>query len=397
MQKVYIISACRTPIGNFGGSLKDIGAAKLGEITIKGAISRAGILPREVDEVIMGHVLQAGLGQNTARQAAIGAEIPFEATAYNINKVCGSGLKAVSLAAQSIIMEESSCVIAGGMENMSQAPYLLKQNRWGAKMGDGVVEDYMIKDGLWDVFNNYHMGITAENIAEKYGITRQQQDEFAVSSQSKAALAQENGIFNDEIITVEVPQRKKEPVIFSADEYIKPGTTLEKLSLLNPAFKKDGTVTAGNASGINDGAAALTVAGEKFIKEKNIKPLARIVSSGTAGLDPEIMGLGPVDSSIKALKKAGLSIEELGLVELNEAFAVQSIAVIRDIGLNTDIVNVNGGAIALGHPIGASGARILVTLLYEMKRRDVQYGLAALCIGGGMGQSLIVERDSFCR
>ncbi len=396
MEKVYIVSACRTAIGNFGGSLKDISAVKLGEIVLKEAILRAGISANDIDEVIMGNVLQAGLGQNTARQAAVNSGLPVTVPSYIVNKVCGSGLKSVSLAAQSIMLGEAECVLAGGMENMSQAPYLLKQNRWGAKMGDGIIEDYMIKDGLWDIFNNYHMGITAENIAEKYGITRLEQDEFAAASQLKSESAQKEGRFKDEIVPIKIPRKKQEPVIFSEDEYIKAGSSVEKLSTLRPAFKNDGTVTAGNASGINDGAAALILASEKYLKNNGIVPMARIVSSGSVGVDPSIMGMGPVPSSKKALEKAGISLDNLGLVEANEAFAVQSIAVIKELGLRSSIVNVNGGAIALGHPIGASGARILVTLLYEMKRRNEEYGLATLCIGGGMGEALIVNRDSFC-
>lgn len=396
MEKVYIVSACRTAIGNFGGSLKDISAAKLGEIVLKEAILRAGISANDIDEVIMGNVLQAGLGQNTARQAAVNSGLPVTVPSYTVNKVCGSGLKSVSLAAQSIMLGEAECVLAGGMENMSQAPYLLKQNRWGAKMGDGIVEDYMIKDGLWDIFNNYHMGITAENIAEKYGITRLEQDKFAAASQLKSECAQKEGRFKDEIAPIVIPRKKQEPIIFSEDEYIKAGSSVEKLSTLRPAFKNDGTVTAGNSSGINDGAAALVLAGEKYLKNNGIVPIARIVSSGSVGVDPSIMGMGPVPSSRKALEKAGISLDSLGLIEANEAFAVQSIAVIKELGLKSSIVNVNGGAIALGHPIGASGARILVTLLYEMKRRNEEYGLATLCIGGGMGEALIVNRDSFC-
>jgi acetyl-CoA C-acetyltransferase len=396
MEKVYIVSACRTAIGNFGGSLKDISAAKLGEIVLKEAILRAGVSAGDIDEVIMGNVLQAGLGQNTARQAAVNSGLPVTVPSYTINKVCSSGLKSVSLAAQSIMLGEAECVLAGGMENMSQAPYLLKQNRWGAKMGDGVVEDSMIKDGLWDVFNNYHMGITAENIAEKYGITRLEQDEFAVASQFKSECAQKEGRFKEEIVPVEIPRKKQEPIIFSEDEYIK-GSSIEKLSTLRPAFKNDGTVTAGNASGINDGAAVVLLAGEKYLKNMGIAPMARVLSSGSVGVDPSIMGMGPVPSSRKALEKAGISLDSLGLVEANEAFAVQSIAVMKELGLKSAIVNVNGGAIALGHPIGASGARILVTLLYEMKRRNEEYGLATLCIGGGMGEALIVKRDSFCK
>jgi len=396
MEKVYIVSACRTAIGNFGGSLKDISAIKLGEVVLKEAICRAGISINDIDEVIMGNVLQAGLGQNTARQAAISAGLPIIVPSFTINKVCGSGLKAISLAAQSIMLGETDCALAGGMENMSQAPYLLKQNRWGAKMGDGIIEDYMVKDGLWDIFNNYHMGITAENIAEKYGITRSEQDEFAAASQCKSACAQKEGRFKDEIVLIEIPQKKQKPIIFSEDEYIKADATVGKLSTLRPAFKSNGTVTAGNASGINDGAAAVLLAGEKYLKNNGIMPMARIISSGIVGVDPCLMGIGPVPSSRKALEKAAISIDSIGLVEANEAFAAQSIAVIKELGLNSAIVNVNGGAIALGHPIGASGARILVTLLYEMKRRNKQYGLATLCIGGGMGEALIVKRDSFC-
>jgi len=396
MENVYIVSACRTAIGSFGGSLKDISAVKLGEAVLKEAIFRAGIDVNDIGEVIMGNVLQAGLGQNTARQAAIGAGLPVTIPSYTINKVCGSGLKAISLAAQSIMLGETECALAGGMENMSQTPYLLKQNRWGAKMGDGIVEDYMIKDGLWDVFNNYHMGITAENIAQKYGITRSEQDEFAAASQCKAAIAQKEGRFKEEIVAIEIPQRKKESIFFLEDEYIKADSNVEKLSKLRSAFKTDGTVTAGNSSGINDGAAVVLLAGETYLRNKGIMPIARIISSGSAGVDPSIMGIGPVPSSKKALEKAGLSVDSIGLFEANEAFAAQSLAVIKELGLNISKVNVNGGAIALGHPIGASGARILVTLLSGMKRRNEEYGLATLCIGGGMGEALIVKRDSFC-
>lgn len=397
MEKVYIVSACRTAIGNFGGSLKDISVVKLGEIVLKEAALRSGISVNDIGEVIMGNVLAAGQGQNTARQAAVSAGIPITTPSYTINKVCGSGLKSVVLAAQSIMLGEAECVLAGGLENMSQAPYLLKQYRWGAKMGDGVIEDYMLKDGLWDIFNNYHMGITAENVAEKYGIFRSDQDEFAAASQAKAAAAQKEGRFKDEIVSVEIPQKKQEPIIFSDDEYIRAGSTFEKLSALRPAFKKDGTVTAGNASGINDGAAAVLLASESFLKKNGLIPLAKIESSGSVGVDPSIMGTGPIPSSIQALKKAGISIDKLGLVEANEAFAAQSIAVVKELGLDSTRVNVNGGAIALGHPIGASGARILVSLLYEMKRRNEEYGLATLCIGGGMGEAMIVKRDSFCK
>jgi len=396
MEKVYIASACRTAIGKYGGALKDISVVKLGETVLKEAIDRSDVSVDDIDEVIMGNVLQAGMGQNTARQSAIAAGIPQTIPSFTVNKVCSSGMKSVLLAAQSIMVGEADCVLAGGMENMSQAPYLLKQHRWGARMGDGTVEDYMIKDGLWDIFNDYHMGVTAENVAEKYNITRSEQDEFAASSQIKAEQAQKEGRFKEEIIKIEIPQRKKDPVSFADDEFIRPGTTVEILGSLRPAFKKEGTVTAGNASGINDGAAALLIVGEEFLKKNSLEPLAKIVSSGSAGVDPSIMGMGPVPSSRLALERAGMDLNSIGLIESNEAFAAQSLAVIKELKLNSEIVNVNGGAIALGHPIGASGARILVTLLYEMKRRDEKYGLATLCIGGGMGEAIIVERDNLC-
>lgn len=397
METVYIIGACRTPVGSYGGSLKDIKVSKLGEIVIEEVIKRSGIEVTDINEVIMGNVLQAGMGQNTARQASIGAKIPLEVPAMTINKVCGSGLKAVSLAAQAIKAGEADCIIAGGMENMSKAPYLLKGLRWGTKMGDTTSEDYMVKDGLWDVFNDYHMGITAENIAEDYEISRKEQDEFACKSQQKAQKATEEGRFAEEIVNVMIPQRKGEPIEFSKDEFIRGNTTIEKLSKLRPAFKKEGTVTAGNSSGINDGAAAIVVASEKFVKEKGIKPIAKIVAGGSKGVDPAVMGLGPIPSVKEALKKAKLTIEEIELIEANEAFASQSIAVAKELKLDKEKVNVNGGAIAIGHPIGASGARILTTLLYEMKRRDIKLGLATLCIGGGMGEALILERDGECR
>jgi acetyl-CoA C-acetyltransferase len=397
MQEAYILGACRTAIGSFGGSIKDIPAVKLGEAVIKEALKRANISPELVDEVIMGNVLQAGLGQNPARQAAVGAGIPIEVPSMTLNKVCGSGLKAVNLAAQAAKLGEAGCIVAGGMENMSSSPFILKNHRWGARMGNEEIVDEMVYDGLWDVFNNYHMGITAENLAEKYRISREEQDEFAYNSQMKAKKATEEGRFYDEIVKLEIPQKKGEPIIFYKDEYIRHDTTLEKLSKLKPAFKKDGTVTAGNASGINDGAAALVVAGKSFIKKHGLKPVARIVSYGSKGVAPEIMGIGPVPSIKMALEKAGLSLKDIGLIEANEAFAAQSIAVARELGFDMDKVNVNGGAIALGHPIGASGARILVTLLYEMIRRDEKYGLATLCIGGGMGEATIVERDEMCR
>ena len=396
MKSAYIISACRTAIGSFGGVFKEISAVRLGQIVIKEVLKRAGVSANHVDEVIMGNVLQAGLGQNPARQAAIGAGIPFEVPAMTINKVCGSGLVAVNLAAQIIQLGNADCIIAGGMENMSQAPYLLKDYRWGNKMGNTEVVDEMVFDGLWDIFNKYHMGITAENIAERYRITREEQDDFAYNSQMKALKAIKEGKFEGEIVSVEVHQKKGDTIEVRKDEYPRSDTTKEKLASLKPAFKKDGTVTAGNASGINDNAAAVLVVSEDFIKKHNIKPMAKIISHGSRGVDPSIMGIGPVPSVKEALKKANLNTNDIGLFEVNEAFAVQSIAVANELNLNMTIVNVNGGAIALGHPIGASGARILVTLLYEMIRRDEKYGLATLCIGGGMGEALIVERDSIC-
>lgn len=396
MKSAYIISACRTAIGSFGGVFKEISAVRLGQIVIKEVLKRAGVSANHVDEVIMGNVLQAGLGQNPARQAAIGAGIPFEVPAMTINKVCGSGLVAVNLAAQIIQLGNADCIIAGGMENMSQAPYLLKDYRWGNKMGNTEVVDEMVFDGLWDIFNKYHMGITAENIAERYRITREEQDDFAYNSQMKALKAIKEGKFEGEIVSVEVHQKKGDTIEVRKDEYPRSDTTKEKLASLKPAFKKDGTVTAGNASGINDNAAAVLVVSDDFIKKHNIKPMAKIISHGSRGVDPSIMGIGPVPSVKEALKKANLNTNDIGLFEVNEAFAVQSIAVANELNLNMTIVNVNGGAIALGHPIGASGARILVTLLYEMIRRDEKYGLATLCIGGGMGEALIVERDSIC-
>jgi acetyl-CoA C-acetyltransferase len=396
MKSAYIISACRTAIGSFGGVFKEISAVRLGQIVIKEVLKRAGVSANRVDEVIMGNVLQAGLGQNPARQAAVGAGIPFEVSAMTINKVCGSGLTAVNLAAQIIQLGNADCIIAGGMENMSQAPYLLKDYRWGNKMGNNEVVDEMVFDGLWDIFNKYHMGITAENIAEKYRITREEQDDFAYNSQMKALKAIKEGKFEEEIVSVEVHQKKGDTIEVRKDEYPRSDTTKEKLVSLKPAFKKDGTVTAGNASGINDNAAAVLVVSDDFIKKHNIKPMAKIISHGSRGVDPSIMGIGPVPSVKEALKKANLNTDDIGLFEVNEAFAVQSIAVANELNLNMTIVNVNGGAIALGHPIGASGARILVTLLYEMIRRDEKYGLATLCIGGGMGEALIVERDSIC-
>ncbi len=389
---VYIVAAKRTAIGSFGGALQSVSAPKLGGAAVKAALAQAGISPELVDEVIMGNVLQAGLGQNTARQAAMIAGISKEAPAMTINKVCGSGLNAVVLAAQKIKAGDADCIVAGGMENMSAAPYLLNGLRWGARMGNSPAVDYMVADGLWDVFNDYHMGITAENVAKQYGITREEQDAFAADSQAKAARAISTGRFADEIVPVEVPGKKGAVTVVDTDEYPRPDTTAEKLAKLRPAFDRDGSVTAGNASGINDGAAAVIVVSEAFVVALGLQPLARIVSYGSRGVDPSVMGIGPVPSVRQALERGSVEIEDIGLIEANEAFAAQSIAVARDLGFDMDKVNVNGGAIALGHPIGASGCRILVTLLHEMRRRGEKLGLATLCIGGGMGEALIVER-----
>jgi len=392
LREVVIVSAVRTAIGTFGGSFKDVSPIKLGATVVKEAMARANVKPEMVDEVIFGSVLQAGLGQNVARQVSIAAGIPAEVPSMTINKVCGSGLKTVSLGAQAIMLGEADVVVAGGTENMSMAPYLLKNARWGHRMGDGAVVDYMVYDGLTDVFNNYHMGITAENIAEKWNITREDQDKFALESQLKAEKAIKSGRFKDEIVPVEIPQKKGDPVIVDTDEHPRFGTTLEALAKLKPAFKKDGTVTAGNASGINDGAAAVVLMSKEKAEELGITPMATIVSFASAGVDPTIMGYGPVPASRKALEKANMTIDDIDLVEANEAFAAQSIAVVRDLGLDPEKTNVNGGAIALGHPIGCSGTRILVTLLHEMVKRDAKTGLATLCIGGGQGTSLIVKR-----
>ena len=392
MRDVVIVSAVRTALGSFGGSLKDVPAAELGAIVIKEAVKRAGIKPEMVEEVLMGNVIQAGLGQNVARQATIKAGLPNETSAMTINKVCGSGLRAVSLAAQMIKAGDTDIVVAGGMENMSRAPYLLDTARWGQRMGDGKMIDSMINDALWDAFNNYHMGVTAENIAKEWGITREEQDEFAVASQNKAEKAIKEGRFKDEIVPVTIPQRKGEPKIFYTDEFPRFGATMESVSKLRPAFIKDGTVTAANASGINDGAAAFVVMSAEKAEELGIKPMAKILSYGSKGLDPSIMGYGPFHATKKALENTGLEVKDIDLIEANEAFAAQSLAVARDLGFDMSKVNVNGGAIALGHPVGASGARILVTLLYEMQKRDAKTGLATLCIGGGMGTALVVER-----
>ncbi|MBV1819787.1 acetyl-CoA C-acetyltransferase [Bacteroidales bacterium MSK.15.36] len=392
MKEVVIASAVRTAVGTYGGSFKNVPAVDLGAVVVKEAIKRAGIKADQVDELIFGNVLQAGLGQNVARQVSVHAGIPIEVPSFTVNKVCGSGLKTVELAAQAIVAGEADIVIAGGTENMSQAPYVLNNNRWGQRMGDGKVVDEMIKDGLWDAFNDYHMGITAENVAEKWNLTREEQDQFALTSQLRAEEAIKGGRFKDEIVPVEVPQRKGDPKIVDTDEHPRFGSTIEGMAKLRPAFKKDGTVTAGNASGINDGAAALVVMSKEKAEELGIKPLATIVSYASAGVDPSIMGTGPIPASRKALEKANLTVKDLDLVEANEAFAAQSLAVVKELGLDIEKTNVNGGAIALGHPIGASGARILVTLLHEMAKRDAKHGLATLCIGGGQGTALIVRR-----
>lgn len=392
MREVVIASAVRTPIGAFGGALKDVPAVDLGALVIKEAVNRAGIKGELVEEVVMGNVIQAGLGQNVARQASVKAGLPVEVPAMTINKVCGSGLRTVSLAAQMIKAGDADIIVAGGMESMSQAPYVLKGARWGQRMGDGKMVDSMINDALWDAFNNYHMGVTAENIAKEWNLTREEQDEFALNSQLKAEAAIKAGKFKDEIVPVLIPQRKGEPKVFDTDEFPRFGSTIEGLGKLKPAFIKDGTVTAGNASGINDGAAAFVVMSAEKAEELGITPLAKIVSYGQKGLDPSIMGYGPFHATKKALEVANLKIEDLDLIEANEAFAAQSLAVAKDLNFDMSKVNVNGGAIALGHPVGASGARILVTLLHEMKKRDAKKGLATLCIGGGMGTALIVER-----
>ena len=393
MKEVYLVNMCRTAVGSFGGSLKGIPAVKLGALVIEEALKRAGVDKKDVDEVLFGNVLQAGLGQNPARQAVIYAGLPIETPATTLNKVCGSGLHAVSLAYRSIKAGEADCIVAGGMENMSLAPYVSNSNRWGARMGNYTMVDAMINDGLWDAFNNYHMGTTAENVAEKYGITREMQDELALRSQTRAAEAVAAGKFKDEIVPVVIPQKKGDAIVFDTDEYVKAGTTMDKLAKLKPAFKRDGgTVTAGNASGINDGAAAIVVCSGEFVEKHGLKPMAKVVSTGSVGVDPSIMGMGPVPSVRQALKKAGLEASDIDLYELNEAFAAQAAAVSAELGLTPDNVNVNGGAIAIGHPIGASGARILVTLCYEMMRREAKYGVASLCIGGGIGEALLVER-----
>ena len=393
VSKAIIVDGCRTAIGSFGGALKDIPATELGSIVIRGALERAGLDPGEVDEVIMGNVLQASLGMNPARQSAIAAGIPDSVPSFTVNKVCGSGLKSVALAAQSIAAGDGDLIVAGGMESMSRAPYLLTNARWGYRLGNGKVVDSMLNEGLTCAMAGCHMGVTAENIAAKSGITRNQQDEFAAESQRRAAAAISSGRFADEIVPVLIPQKKGEALPFQTDEHPRPDSTAEKLARLNPAFQAEGgTVTAANASGLNDGAAALVIASPERARLMELAPLAQIVSYASAGVDPRYMGLGPIPAVERALEKAGLNAADIDLFELNEAFAAQSLAVIGELGLDPARVNVNGGAIALGHPIGASGARVLVTLLYEMRRRDLRRGLAALCIGGGQGIAMIVER-----
>jgi acetyl-CoA C-acetyltransferase len=391
MDDVVIVAAGRTAVGKFGGSLAKIPASELGAHVIKGLLARTGIDPNLISEAILGQVLTAGVGQNPARQAVIKAGLPTSIPAYTINKVCGSGLKATHLAAQAIKCGDANIIIAGGQENMSAAPHVLNGSRDGFRMGDVKMTDSMIVDGLWDVYNQYHMGQTAENVAKKYDISRAQQDEFALQSQLKAEAAQKAGKFKDEILALEIPQ-KKGTIVFDQDEYIKPGSTIEALSSLRPAFNKEGSVTAGNASGLNDGAAAVIMMSATQARELGLTPLARIKAYASSGVDPAFMGMGPVSAAKLCLKKAGWTPDDLDLMEINEAFAAQALAVNKEMGWDTSKINVNGGAIAIGHPIGASGARILVTLLYEMIRRDAKKGLASLCIGGGMGVALAVER-----
>ena len=392
MTDIVIVAATRTAIGKFGGALAKIPAPELGATVIRELLARAKLQPDQISEVILGQVLAAGSGQNPARQALIKAGLPAAIPAMTINKVCGSGLKAVMLAAQALRCDDAEIVIAGGQENMSASPHVLPGSRDGFRMGDAKLVDTMIVDGLWDVFNQYHMGTTAENVAKQYGISRAQQDEFSVASQNKAEAAQKAGKFKDEIVPVMIPQRKGEPLPFAADEFIKTGTTLESVSGLRPAFAKDGSVTAANASGINDGAAGVVVMSAERAAKLGLKPLAKIKAFASSGVDPSIMGMGPVSASRRCLEKAGWKPADLDLMEINEAFAAQACAVNKEMGWDTSKINVNGGAIALGHPIGASGCRVLVTLLYEMARRDAKKGLASLCIGGGMGVAMAVER-----
>ncbi|AXF20785.1 acetyl-CoA C-acyltransferase [Burkholderia pyrrocinia] len=392
MTDVVIVSAARTAVGKFGGSLAKIAAPELGATVIRAVLERAGVKPDQVSEVILGQVLTAGSGQNPARQSLIKAGLPAAVPGMTINKVCGSGLKAVMLAANAIVAGDADIVIAGGQENMSASPHVLPGSRDGFRMGDAKLVDTMIVDGLWDVYNQYHMGITAENVAKEYGITRDEQDAFAALSQNKAEAAQKAGRFNDEIVPVSIPQRKGEPLQFATDEFVRHGVTAEALAGLKPAFSKDGTVTAANASGLNDGAAAVLVMSAKKAAALGLTPLARIKAYANAGVDPSVMGMGPVPASRRCLERAGWTPGDLDLMEINEAFAAQALAVHKQMGWDTSKVNVNGGAIAIGHPIGASGCRILVTLLHEMAKRDAKRGLASLCIGGGMGVALAVER-----
>ena len=392
MRDVVIVGAARTAIGSFGGSLKNVPARTLGAVCIKEALKRAGVEADQVDEVIMGNVLQGGLGQNVARQMMIDAGLPQEIPAMTLNKVCGSGLRAVALAAQIIKAGDADIVVAGGAESMSMSGYVLPTARWGSRMGDTKMVDMMIKDGLSDAFSGVHMGITAENICDQWGLTREELDAFAAASQQKAEAAIKAGKFKDEIVPVEVPQRKGDPVIFDTDEFPRAGVTAEGLAKLKPAFKKDGMVTAANASGINDSGAAVVVMSKEKADELGIKPMCTIKSYASAGVDPQIMGIGPVPSSKKALEKAGLTIDDMDLIEANEAFAAQSVAVGKELGFDAEKLNVNGGAIALGHPIGASGCRILISLIHEMEKRDAKKGLATLCIGGGQGTAMVIER-----
>ncbi|MCC5809199.1 MAG: acetyl-CoA C-acetyltransferase [Ectothiorhodospiraceae bacterium] len=392
MEDVVIVAAGRSAIGNFNGSLASLPATELGSQVIKGVMGSIGLSGEQVDEVILGHVLTAAAGQNPARQTSIAAGLPDMVPAMTINKVCGSGLKAVHLAAQAIALGDARCIIAGGQESMSQAPHALPNSRSGQRMGDWKLEDTMIKDGLWDAFNQYHMGVTAENLAKKYEISREEQDAFAAESQRRAVAAIKDGRFKEEVVPIQVPQRKGDPLVFDTDEFPKEGVDAAKLGGLRPAFSKDGTVTAGNASGINDGAAVLVVMAGSMARELGLEPLARVKGYASAGVDPAIMGSGPVPATRRCLERAGWQIQDLDLVEANEAFAAQALAVARELKWDMEKVNVNGGAIALGHPIGASGARVLVTLLHEMKRRDAHKGLATLCIGGGQGVAVAVER-----
>ncbi len=393
---VYICSAKRTPIGSYGKSLKDVPAVTLGVTAAKAALEQSGVDPAAIDETIIGCVLQGGLGQNIGRQIEVGVGLPITTPAITINKVCASSMRAISLATQIIKSGDDQCIMAGGVESMSGAPYYANKVRWGARMNDIQMVDMMVHDGVFDIFNGYHMGITAENVAEKYGITREMQDELACASQAKAVAAIKAGKFKDEIVPVEVKQKKK-TFLFDTDEHPREGTTIETLAGLRPAFKKDGTVTAGNASGINDAGACMIIASEDFVKANGLKAMAKIRSYGSVGCDPSIMGIGPIESTRQALSRAGLTVADLDVIESNEAFAAQACAVNNTLGFDMDKVNVNGGAIALGHPIGAAGCRISTTLLYEMIKRDATLGLATMCIGGGMGEALILERDELCK